>query len=112
MSNVFFHIFTFVVNRPRAGRNWRWRAGRNESEPGQARKELLRTEITARRQHPPEQAGDCRLEAIEAAVCLERGNLQGVERPAALPAQALTTYTYEPWDDVDPMPDYENVLTD
>jgi hypothetical protein len=28
------------------------------------------------------------------------------------PAGTSSPYTYEPCDDVDPMPDYENVLTD
>jgi hypothetical protein len=33
--------------------------------------------------------------------------------PACLPTPSATgPYTYEPCGDVDPMPDYENVLTD
>jgi len=37
----------------------------------------------------------------------------GPGRPAGLPPPgAPGPYTYEPCDDVDPMPDYENVLTD
>jgi hypothetical protein len=33
--------------------------------------------------------------------------------PACLPLSVLPgTYTYEPYDDVDPGPDYEDVLTD
>jgi hypothetical protein len=37
----------------------------------------------------------------------------GAGRPAGLsPPGAPGPYTYEPCDDVDPTPDYENVLTD
>ena len=37
----------------------------------------------------------------------------GAGRPSGLsPPGAPGPYTYEPCDDVDPMPDYENVLTD
>ncbi|MGD0536970.1 MAG: hypothetical protein ABSC03_04920 [Verrucomicrobiota bacterium] len=37
----------------------------------------------------------------------------GAGRPASLsPPGVPRPCTYEPWDDVDPMPDYENVLTD
>ena len=32
--------------------------------------------------------------------------------PRPLPPDGSGPYTYEPCDDVDPMPDYENVLTD
>jgi hypothetical protein len=37
----------------------------------------------------------------------------GAGRPTRPPPKALPgQYTYEPCDDVDPTPDYENVLTD
>jgi hypothetical protein len=37
----------------------------------------------------------------------------GAGRPANMsPPGVPRPNTYEPWDDVDPMPDYENVLTD
>ncbi len=32
--------------------------------------------------------------------------------PRPLPQRVPNPSTYEPWDDVDPMPDYKNVLTD
>ncbi len=32
--------------------------------------------------------------------------------PARPPPQDLPSYTYQPCDDIDPTPDYENVLTD
>lgn len=32
--------------------------------------------------------------------------------PRAAPLGLLASHTYEPCDDVDPTPDYENVLTD
>jgi hypothetical protein len=35
-----------------------------------------------------------------------------LEGPADTGPGAPGPYTYEPYDDADPMPDYENVLTD